>query len=263
MKRDNSGPVMVKQECMSYKMENVYLGRAIASGRVPATLAKKYKECEGCKQHLQHVWGDHRVLKLGFKHLKNLFEIDDKVGKKCLGCGTGILRVAFDCEKCQAEILDLSQVQWTNDQIEQFSKQPVQCQSCGQNGVPKSGYQCGFDDNYNQVAQSCENPQKTTIFDCVLWVQREGESTESEVVVKRVELLSQYQTQDNRPLQDHLKEIVKEPYNLAEMYKPETLDEQAETDSRPKPVSASSAVCCVWRWTSRRLSKDIRHRVSR
>lgn len=229
MKRDNSGPVMVKQECLSYKMENVYLGRAIQSGRVPPAVAKKYKQCEGCKQNLQFVWGDHRVLQLGFKHLKNILEIDDKVGKKCLTCGTGILRVAFDCEKCNVELLDLSQVQWTNDQIETFSKTPIVCGGCGHQGMPKSAYECGFDDNYAQVAQSCGNPQKTTIFDCVLWLQREGESTESEVVVKRVELLSQYKTQDNRPLQDHLKEIVKEPYNLADMYKPDTLDEQAET----------------------------------
>lgn len=229
MKRDNSGPVMVKQECMTYKMENVYLGRAIQSGRVPAIIAKKYKECEGCKQRLQHIWGDHRVLQLGFKHLKNILEIDDKVGKRCINCNTGILRVAFDCEKCNTEMLDLSQVQWTNDQIETYSKSPTACQSCGHQGLPKSGYECGFDDNYNQVAQSCANPQKTTIFDCVLWLQREGESTESEVVVKRVELLSQYKTQDNRPLTDHLPEIVKEPYNLADMYKPDTLDEQAES----------------------------------
>lgn len=228
MKKDNSGPVMVKQECTTYKMENVYLGRAIQSGRVPPQIAKKFKECEGCKQQAQHVWGDHRVLKLGFKHLKNLFEIDDKVGKKCLTCGTGILRVAFDCAKCNGEILDLSQVQWTNDQIEQFSKSQNQCPHCGSVDVPVSAYECGFDDNYNKVAQPCNDPKKTSIFDCVLWLQREGESTESEVVVKRVTLLSQYVTQDNRPLQDHLKEIVKETFDLPGMYEPEKIEDQCE-----------------------------------
>ncbi len=229
MKRDGSGPVMVKQECMTHKPENMYLGRALPSGRVPHEIAKKFKQCEGCTQNAQFTWGDHRVLKLGFKHLKNLFEIDDKVGKKCLGCGTGILRVAFDCEKCNGEILDLSQVQWTNEQIDTFSKTATNCPHCQHYGMPKSGYDCGYDDNYNQVQASCGNPKKTSIFDCVLWVQREGESTESEVVVKRVELISRYVTQDNRPLQDWLKEIVKEPFNLAEMYKPESTDEQAET----------------------------------
>lgn len=229
MKKDNSGPVMVKQECLSYKMENVYLGRAVGSGRVPQQIAKKYKECEGCKQKAGFVFGDHRILKLGFKHLKNIFEIDEKVGKKCINCGTGILRVAFDCSKCQNEILDLSQVQWTNDQIDQFSKSPYQCQSCGNNDIPVSAYECGFDDNYNKVAQPCNEPKKTSIFDCVLWLQREGESTESEVVVRRVELIPQFRTQDNRPLQDWLKEIVKETFNLEEMYKAESIEDQCET----------------------------------
>lgn len=228
MKKDGSGPVMIKIECMAHKMENVYLGRAVAANRVSPELAKKYKQCEGCQNNLQWVYGDHRVLQLGFKHLKNLFEIDDLVGKKCLTCGTGILRVAFDCEKCNNEILDLAQVQWTNDQIDTYAKTPQQC-GCGHVGLPKSGLECGFDDNYNQVSQACSNPQKTSIFNCVLWLQREGESTESEVVVKRVELLSQFKTPDNRSLEEHLKEIVKQPFDLAEMYKPESLDDQAET----------------------------------
>ncbi len=234
MKRDNSGPVTVKQECLSYKMENVYLGRAIqsAGNRIPTAIIKKYKECEGCKQSQPFTFGDHRVLQLGFKHLKNILEIDDKVGKKCLNCNTVILRVAFDCEKCNEELLDLSQVQWTNDQIEQYSKSMTTC-TCGHVGLPKSGYQCGFDENYNKIdisyEMACGNPQKTSIFDCVLWVQREGESTESSVIVKRVELLSQYKTQDNRPLSEHLKEIVKEPYNLVDMYKPDSLEDQAES----------------------------------
>lgn len=238
MKRDNSGPVMVKQECLTYKMENVYLGRAVQAGRVPPAIAKKYKECEGCKQRAEFVWGDHRVLQLGFKHLKNILEIDDKVGKKCVTCGTGILRVAFDCGGCKNEILDLSAVQWTNDQIETFSKSQYTCQGCGHTALPESVYECGYDDNYDTLAPSCANPKKTSIFDCVLWLQREGESTESEVVVKRVELLSQYRTQDNRVLQEHLKEIVKQPYDLNEMYKPESVNDQAETIRVENPYAA-------------------------
>jgi hypothetical protein len=227
MKKDGSGPVMLKEECRNHKPENVYLGRAIQAGRAHGEIAKRFKPCDGCQNQAQWVWGEHRVLQLGFKHLKNLFEIDDTVGKRCINCNTGIIRIAFDCEQCGNEMLNLSQVQWTNDQIEQYSKTQQQC-SCGHVGLPKSGYECGFDENFNQVAQACDNPQRTTIFDCVLWLQREGESTESEVVVKRVELISRYQTQDGRPLAEHLKEIVKEPFNLAEMYKPEDLNDQAE-----------------------------------
>lgn len=230
MKKDGSGPIMIKVECMSHKMENVYLGRAVHAGRAPADIAKNFKQCDGCQQQAEWSWGDHRVLQLGLKHLKNIFEIDDMVGKKCINCGTGILRIAFDCEKCNLELLDLSQVSWTNDQVEVYTKTQQQCQ-CGHLGLPRSAYECGFDDNFHRVAEPCASPQKTTIFDCVLWLQREGESTDSEVVVKRVELISQFQqrTPGQRPLPEFLTEIVKEPFNLVEMYKPESLDEQAES----------------------------------
>lgn len=230
MKKDGSGPVMIKVECMQHKMENVYLGRAAHAGRAPADIARRFKECEGCQRQAEWTWGDHRILQLGFKHLKNIFEIDDMVGKKCINCGTSILRIAFDCEKCNNELLDLSQVMWTNDQVEMYTKTQQQCQ-CGHLGLPKSAYECGFDDNFNRVAEPCPNPQKTTIFDCVLWLQREGESTDSEVVVKRVERISQFQarTPGQRPLPEFLTEIVKEPFNLAEMYKPDSLDDQAES----------------------------------
>lgn len=229
MKKDGSGPVMYRDECRNQKPENVYLGRAVQAGKAQGEIAKRFKSCDACQSQAQWAWGEHRVIQLGFKHLKNLFEIDDMVGKKCINCGTGIIRVAFDCEQCGNEMLNLSQVQWTNDQIEQYAKGQQSC-SCGHTGIPKSGYECGFDENFNQVSKACESPQRTTIFDCVLWLQREGESTESEVVVKRVELISQYnRTPDGRPLAEHLKEIVKEPFNLTEMYKPEDVADQAES----------------------------------
>lgn len=227
MKKDGNGPILIKQECSTYKMENEYLRRAVAANRVSGDIAKKYKECEGCKQQAPFVWGDHRTLQLGFKHLKDIFAIDDMVGKKCINCGTGILRVAFRCDHCKNELLDTAQSGWTNDQIKQFMETQQTC-ACGYVGLPVSVYECGYDDNFVQVSEPCGNSQKTTIFDCVIWVQREGENMESKVVVKRVELLSQYKTPDNRPLSEHLKEIVKEPFNLVEMYKPDSVEDQAE-----------------------------------
>ncbi len=236
MKKDGSGPIMIKVECTSYKPENVYLGRAIQAQRAPADLVRRFKKCDACQQGSQYTWGDHRTLQVGFKHLKNIFAIDDEVGKKCINCGTGILRIAFDCENCGNELLNLSQVQWTNDQIEQYMKTPQQC-ACGHAGLPKSAYECGFDDNYNQISEPCNEPKKASIFDFVLWLQREGESTESEVVVRRVELISQYKTPDGRPLGEHIKEIAKEPFDLAEMYKPESLEDQADLIKTDNPFA--------------------------
>jgi hypothetical protein len=238
MKKDNSGPVLVKDECKSYKMDNVLLGRAIQSGRVPSNIADKFKQCESCGAQHPYIWGDHRVLQIGFQHLKNLFDIDDQVGRRCLTCGTNILRVAFDCSLCNNELVDIAQSGWTNDQINTFSKAASQCPHCGGSGVPVSIYECGFDENFSKVANPCDSPQKATIFDCVIWVQREGESTDSKLVVKRVELIRDYKTQDGRPLSEHLKEIVREPFNLAEMYAPDSVDDQSKVLEIQNPWAA-------------------------
>jgi DNA-directed RNA polymerase subunit RPC12/RpoP len=236
MKKDGSGPVLVKEECLSYKMENVLLGRAVQGGRVGnSTIANKFETCESCTAQHQFVFGHHRVLQVGFKHLKDILETDESVGKRCVNCGTSILLIAFDCANCSKELVDLAQSGWTNDQIAQFAKSPYSCQHCGHNDAPKGVYECGFDENFRQVSQACSNPQKTTLFDCVVWVQREGEATESSIVVKKVELIRDYKTQDGRPLSEHLKEIVKEPYNLAEMYKADSVDEQSKVLEMQNP----------------------------
>ena len=228
-KKGTQDPVMVKDQCNAHRMENTILARAV---QAQTKNLRAPKPCEGCGNRQPFIFGDHRVLQVGFKHLKNILSFDEELGKKCANCGTFIIRVAFDCAKCGKEILNIGQSGWTNDQLDTYSKSPQSCQHCHQMDLPKSVYECGFDERYAKVSGGCPDnvePRKTSVFDCVLWTQREGEATESELIVKKIELISSFKTPDGRPLTEHLKELVKAPYNLAEMYAPDTLDEQAET----------------------------------
>lgn len=238
-KQNSNEPIMIKDECMSHKMENVLLGRAI-NARAQG-VNKKYRQCEGCGQYApqgmqpqQHpyIWGDHRTLQIGWGHLKRIFDLDDEIGKKCANCGTHIIRIAFDCGRCNNEMINVAQTGWTNEQLDQYSKTHQQCGQCGNVDLPVSVYECGYNEQYMKVGGGCPDnidPRITSIFDVVLFVQREGEGTDSELVVKRWEPISQYKTPDGRPLSEHLKEIVKAPFNLDEMYAPDSLDDQAET----------------------------------
>lgn len=237
-KKDNSGPVLVKNECLSYKMENVIIGRANQARVIVQPKngkAREYRQCEGCGGQHPYVFGDHRTIQVGFKHLKSIMAIDDELGKKCANCGTFVLLMYFNCgnENCNARIVDISQTGWTNDQIAQFSKSEQQCSHCGFRGRPYAEYKCGFDERFFPMpGAGCQGdiePRKTSIFDNVLWLQREGDGTESDIVVKKYEPIATYKTQDGRPLSEHLKEIVRAPFNLEEMYAPDTLDDQAET----------------------------------
>ncbi len=238
MKRDNSGPVMIREECLSHKMENIVLGRGAQQFS-----KRKYRQCGGCQGQHPFLYGDHKVLQLGFKHLKSLFAIDDDLGKKCINCGTFVIRMFFNCGNpdCNARIVDIATTGWTNEQIDTFSKTAQQCGRCNFYGAPYSEYKCGFDERFYPVpGAGCRGdvePAKMSIFDCVVWLQREGENTESDIVVKKFEPISTYRTHDGRSLDEHLKEIIKSPFNMGEMYAPDSLDDQANTIRQANPYA--------------------------
>jgi hypothetical protein len=231
-------PTMVKDECFRVKKENEILARA-AQRRVQNI--RQPRVCETCNAQTQAAgnvgstwdWGDHRVLQVGWKHLKRIMELDEELGKKCANCQTHIIRMRFNCsnESCNHVLVEIASSGWTNDQIKEFENSIQQCPSCGTPGRPYSEYECGFNEQYQKIQGGCADdvePRKMSAFDCVLWMQREGEGTESDVVIKRIEPIANFVTPDGRPLREHLSEIVKAPYDLAEMYKSDSLDEQAE-----------------------------------
>lgn len=247
-KKGSQDPIMVKDECLSHKMENVIIGRA-AQAQAPG-IKKRARQCDSCGSQHPFAWGDHRVLQIGFKHLKRVLELDDELGKKCANCNTGIIRVSFDCGKCGVEVLDVAKSGGTNEQLEQFSKATHNCTSCGQSDYPRSVYECGYDERFNRITGGCAQnitPKKTSIFDCVLWVQREGEGVDTDMVITKVETIAAFRMQDGqlspdgRPLSEHLKEIVRAPFNLSEMYAPESLDAQSETVRIPNPYAQGQA----------------------
>ncbi len=241
LKKNSNDPVMVKNECLAYKMENILQGRA-AQARVQGI--KQPRRCEGCDGNHPFLFGDHRVLQVGRRHLDNLFEIDDKIGNRCMNCNTYMLRTEFRCgnEHCDTLIFQIAQSGWTNAQIDQFSKSQYGCPACQTLNLPYSIYECGYSEQYVPIpGAGCPqgvDPRKMSIFDCVLWIQREGEKMESEIVVKKFEPITDYRTHDGRSLGEHLPEIVRQPYDLLDMYSPDSLDDQAKTIGIQNPYAA-------------------------
>jgi hypothetical protein len=238
MKKDNSGPVMIKNECHTHRPENIVIGRAIQNGirnlRAP-------RQCDGCQQGHPFVFGDHRVIQVGLKHLKNLFEVDEHLAKMCMTCGTNMLLFRFDCGHCNATMVDIVSSGWTNAQISDFGKTAQQCRNCGTQALPAPYYECGFDDRFAKVGGGCASdlePVKGSLFDSVIWAQRKGEKTESQINITKTQQVGAFKTPDGRPLADHLAQIVKSPFNLDEMYKPDSTDEQAEMISKPNPYAS-------------------------
>lgn len=248
MKRDGKGPVMVKNECQTHRMLNqVYQRMDQATRGKPQA-----RPCEGCQQQAPFVWGDQRVVQVGKNQINNILAFNDQLGNTCANCGTGIMVVAYTCSRCNEDILDVASSGWTNAQIDQFSKVVSQCRACGNIDRPVPAYECGIDLRTMQpVAGGCpENvsPRPLDIFDVVVWVQREGESTTSALVVKYWMPIQNFRMpdgrlsgfQDGRPLADALKEIVAKPFDLKAMYTPLSLDEQAKQIQRQNPFVAAA-----------------------
>jgi hypothetical protein len=246
MKNDKSGPIMNKNECFSYKMENVAKARADQQQRGTNTA----RTCEGCQQRASYTWGDHRLIQVGKNQLEDILKFNDELGKTCMKCGTGVVTVAYDCAnpQCNAEILNVGTSGWTNAQIDTFSKSPYQCQTCQFVGTPVPAFECGYDLRNMQKIQGCpENvdPQPLTIFDVVVWIQREGDNQKSHLVFKQWVPISHFKMpdgknsgyEDNRPLPDALQDIAPKPFDLKEMYAPMKLDEQAEEMKMANPYA--------------------------
>lgn len=238
MKRNSNEPVLVKNLCDAHNKLNQIRARAFQAN------PQKWKEpyaCEGCQGGHPWAWGDHRTFQIGKNHLMNLLEINDKIGEKCATCSTNILRIAFDCgnQNCDNELLDVASTGWTNDQLSQYAGMIIGCQKCGYQGYPVPVYSCGFNENYQRIAEECRNPEQMSFWDCVIWVQREGESTNSELVITRFDPISSFQTPDGRPLADIIKELTQNRFDLVETYKPDSLEEQAKRLFIQNPYAAN------------------------
>jgi hypothetical protein len=244
-KKDKPGePVMVKDECLTHNMENIV--RARADQYLPQGQGRS-KACEACQQQAEFIWGDHRILQVGKGQLENILAFDDELAKTCANCNTNLITVAYVCKRCQEDVLDVASSGFTNAQLKQFADSPVQCR-CGNVDRPAPMYDCGYDQKMNKLQdRGCpENvdPRPLSIFDVVLWVQREGEATKSEIVIKSWTPISQFAmpdgslSPDGRPLSEVLKDIVGRTYNMVEMYSPQKLDEQAKTIDHQDPYAS-------------------------
>lgn len=246
MKKDGSGPVLIKDECWSYMPKNQALLRADQMRRGAPAMGR---QCDHCGQRHPFTWGDHRTLQVGKNHLENILALDTQLGQNCANCKTGIIVVAYDCEHCHQEMLDVASSGWTNAQLDQFSKSQYQCQRCQQVTRPVPAFECGYDlRTMQKVSAGCPDnvePRPLTLFDVVVWIQREGESTKSAVVVKRWVPITEFTMpdgrlsgmEDGRPLVEALKEIAPKPFDLKAMYSPPKLEDQAKIIQRDNPYA--------------------------
>ncbi len=241
-RKDNGQPIMIDRECRF----------GTISQRVYARTNQK--QCEGCQQQAPQKLGSHRYWQVGKNHLNDLLDFNKKIlGKICFYTNTGIIHVGFGCAKCGTSFVNLAQSGMTNEQIDQFADNPVQCpnQACKFYSYPQPEYDSGYTEGgFSKIAGFTlpngpdgkpVRPRPLSLFDVVLWVQREGESTDSAIVITRWCRLTKFPTQNGEvDVTQYVNEqIVPQPFDFDDIFSIDT-DTQAKLLDRPNPYSPAA-----------------------
>lgn len=212
-------PVMVLQACQA--------------GTPSERLYHQNKPCEHCAKGIALTYGAPKAFVVGKNHLEELLKVNDHLEQTCANCMTRLIKTAFVCGRCGEDLLDLAQSQLVNDQLKQYAETPAQCR-CGFVGLPKPAYDCGFDPaGMYKVPNGCApnvEPRPLSIFDCVFYVHKEGEDTQSKLVISPPIPMQHFRTVTG---QTDLVQWLKQPhlvrtFDLIGMFKPKTLEEQAK-----------------------------------
>jgi hypothetical protein len=239
-RREDQRPIMVDRECRYGTIANRVYSR------------NNNKQCEGCNAQAPTQLGSHRYWQIGKSHLNSLMDFNEKIlGKICYYTNTGIIQTGFSCPRCQSRILDIASSQFTNDQIRQFAEDGQRCASCGHVDLPLPEYESGWDErgyakipNFQMPAGPDGKPAKArplTLFDVVLWIQREGESTESHPVITNWCRLTKFPSQNGEvDITKYVNEsIVPETFDFDSLFST-TTEDQAKTLNRPNPYAAAT-----------------------
>jgi len=123
-----------------------------------------------------------KYVELGSGHRDELSAIDEQAGKFCR-CGGDLSPVAFFCEKCGAELADVEKDDMGRKEIAAFAVERSRCKKCKHVGIPVPENSCN----------RCKRPEPLTAFDVVATIRKEGEGTNSHIVIKKITPLDQYQ----------------------------------------------------------------------
>jgi hypothetical protein len=166
------------------------------------------RRCKYCKDGLEKVFGKKVHLSLGSRHLGQLAGITNEIEKDCANCGGRLEEVLWECSNCAEPLIDLANTDMKDEDILKVTARHMECPKCGTKDFPIKQSEC----------DGCQDPTPLSIFDCDLEIKREGENTDSTIMVPRW---------TPTELSDDLKEMAK-PWPFKKVFSPDPFDWQAK-----------------------------------
>jgi hypothetical protein len=247
VKKDKPGePVMVESECLEKQCNFC----RVQAGQQPVLQPNEF--WPGYQpQHIQNVFGSRRYLELGSGHLGDIGEWDKQIGARCGGlvyvkdaagnyvvdpstgqaipkgrCNNFLSVDGYACSVCGNTLIDAEQDPRPLDQLEALALKKYPCHVCNRPVFMKEMNSC----------DTCGSPVVNGIFEGVLWGQRQGEGTNSHLVLVQYDTVEDFEANlhpsvralfQGKNLRQRIEELAK-PYNFEELYKPKSLEDQAK-----------------------------------
>ena len=181
------------------------------------------------------VFGRKRYMELGGGHMSDIAGIDSTVGSLCGTCGSQLTTDGFACPTCNSLVIDLANDTRTDEQLAVEVSKPYPCLRCQRAVLLREVVSC----------ETCERQGKQGVqlsaFDVVLMAKRQGEGTKSHIIRVNHMPIEQYAQRvdprylNGKSLREHITELIGQPYDFAEMFKPRSLQEQSKRLELPMP----------------------------
>jgi hypothetical protein len=126
-----------------------------------------------------------KYIEVGRTHRDQLTEIDEKASQMCR-CGGMLEPIAFNCEHCDQEILDVEEANLAPEEVKKFAEERQRCDHCGEVGLPIPV----------PVCDTCDDPQPLSFFEVVAYIRKAGEGTSTRVEIEKVVRLDEFELPD-------------------------------------------------------------------
>jgi hypothetical protein len=101
--------------------------------------------------------------------------VTQEASSRC-GCCGNLDVIAFSCPECEAEIADVAADELSVEQITKLSTESTTCRGCKNSVEATPIYQC----------DSCDQPEPLTWEDVAITVRKQGEGTQTAIIVEKV-----------------------------------------------------------------------------
>ncbi|MCK4306539.1 MAG: hypothetical protein KAY24_20015 [Candidatus Eisenbacteria sp.] len=173
---DNNGNIVMYENDSRYHKKGDPIMNRVHEEQAIDNIGRRAIEREGHER----VFGKLMHWSLGTNHLLALSARMIDIRKSCR-CGGRIAEIMWECRGCDAEILDLTpegrqNLDMTKKEITAMLAKPYKCK-CGHEDLMRPILECS----------DCRDPNPLQIWDVNLEVSRQGEGTQSVVVVHEFE----------------------------------------------------------------------------